>query len=54
MYIIVNEKKEVVNYKKLKKQKNKNHFILDNAHIVMYNVIKQNKSLIKLGKGDML
>lgn len=44
MYIIVIEIKEVVNYDILKNFKNKNQIILDNVIIVIYNVIKQNKS----------
>lgn len=44
MYIIVIEIKEVVNYDILKKFKIKKRVILDNVIIVIYNVIKQNKS----------
>lgn len=44
MYIIVIEIKEIVNYDILKKVKIKKRIILDNVIIVMYNVIKQNKS----------
>lgn len=47
MYIIVIEIKEVVNYDILKNFKNKNQIILDNVIIVIYNVIKQNKSFKK-------
>lgn len=48
MYIIVIEIKEVVNYDILKNFKNKNQIILDNVIIVIYNVIKQNKSFKKI------
>lgn len=48
MYIIVIEIKEIVNYDILKKVKIKKRIILDNVIIVMYNVIKQNKSFKKI------
>lgn len=54
MYIIVIEIKEVVNYDILKNFKNKNQIILDNVIIVIYNVIKQNKSFKKITSAPLV